>query len=111
MQRSRNQQLNSETTNIVRHINEEKKTTHLEYRTLMIAPVIHIDVADFFQYHVHKGSKIIPISIERATGLIDDSNTISELNANYDAILCLLASSNDCKTFVDEINNYKMAAT
>ena len=48
--RGRNQQLNSETTNIARHVKRQKEEHNLDYRVMMVAPYVHSDVADYFMY-------------------------------------------------------------
>lgn len=105
MQRAKNQQLNNETTNIVRHMQHEMEQTHLMYRVIMIAPYIHVDVASFFQYQAEKKSvKIAPISIDKMVDLVYESNSINNLNENFDIIVSNLISNNE-QQFVDEINN------
>ena len=105
---SRQQQQNSETTNIVRHVKDEESKTKLKYRVMMIAPCVHNDVADFFQFKaVREGVKITPITIERTIGLLKDSNTLQDLGLNYDEILQLLVN-NDVEVYSDLINAYRV---
>ena len=105
---SRQQQQNSETTNIVRHVKDEESKTKLKYRVMMIAPCVHNDVADFFQFKaVREGVKITPITIERTIGLLKDSNTLQDLGLNYDEILQLLVN-NDVEVYSDIINAYRV---
>lgn len=104
---SRQQQQNSETTNIVRHVKTEESKTKLKYRVMMIAPCVHNDVADFFQFKAIKdGVKITPITIDRTIGLFKDSDTLLELGLNYDEILRLLID-NDVEVYSDMINAYR----
>ena len=85
---SRQQQQNNETTNIVRHVKEEESKTNLKYRVMMIAPNVHSDVADFFQFKAIRDEvKITPLTIERTIGLLNDSDTLQELGLHYDDIL------------------------
>lgn len=105
---SRQQQQNSETTNIVRHVKDEESKTKLKYRVMMIAPCVHNDVADFFQFKaVREGVKITPITIERTIGLLKESNTLQDLGLNYDEILQLLVN-NDVEVYSDIINAYRV---
>lgn len=104
---SKAQQLNNETSNIVRHVESEEKKTNLRYRVMMIAPRVHTDVADYFQYKAERyGLKITPLSIERTIGLFQDSDTLSELGLNYDQILELLLN-NSVQVYTDTINGYR----
>ena len=107
MQRGRTSQMNSETTNVVRHVKEEEKRTGLSYRVAMVAPHVHPDVIDFFQYkHNRENVKIISMNIDWITELFKKSGTILELNTNYDATLkkSEVLNNND---FADLINNFK----
>lgn len=108
MQKGRNQQLNNETTNIVRHVEIEKEKSGLDFRVLMIAPVIHIDVTRFFKYMVvSEDAKIIPASIERSTQLFIDNSQIESLNRDFDNLVEHMKET-DLKVFVDEMNAYRM---
>lgn len=107
MQTGKNQQLNSETTNIVRHAKDEENKTGISYRVIMIAPRIHADVVDYFKYKIMtSNARIIPLTVDKSIGLFNMSPTIDDLNNQYDLELCLLtASSND--EYADEINKFK----
>lgn len=108
MQKGRNQQLNNETTNIVRHVEIEKEKSGLDFRVLMIAPVIHIDVTRFFKYMVvSEDAKIIPASIERSTQLFIDNSQIESMNRDFDNLVEHMKET-DLKVFVDEMNAYRM---
>lgn len=108
MQRGKNQQLNNETANIVRHMQNEMQQTKITYRVMMIAPYVHIDVANYFQYEADKKSvKIAPLSIDKIVGLVYESKSISELNNNFDTIVNFLINSNE-QQYIDKINNYSV---
>lgn len=105
---SKAQQLNNETSNIVRHVKEEEEKMHLRYRVMMIAPRVHSDIADYFQYRSDRDNlKIIPLSIERTIGLFQDSETLNQLGINYDVILQLLLNT-AAQVYTDTINTYKL---
>ncbi len=72
MLRSKDQILNSETTNIVRHLKDEKiKYPNIEFRVFMVAPKVHSDVADFFRYKAETdNAKILPLTINKTADLI-----------------------------------------
>jgi len=51
--RNRNQQLNHETTNVIRHlISSEEFANRVKKYLSLIAPIIHPDVRDFFNYSI-----------------------------------------------------------
>lgn len=105
---SKAQQLNNETSNIVRHVKDEEAKTNLHYRVMMIAPRVHSDIADFFQYKSDREQlKIAPLSIERTLGLFRDSETLQQLGVNYDIILQLLLTQS-VQVYTDTINAYKV---
>lgn len=108
MQRGRNQQLNNETTNIVRHMQNEKTTHGVDYRVMMVAPYIHPDVVEFFRFKaINDKVNISTLSIEKTIGLISDSENIKDLNKNYDSIIFDLKTL-DVQQFVDKINSFRL---
>ena len=109
MQRGRNQQLNNETTNIVRHMQNEKTTHGVDYRVLMVAPYIHPDVVEFFRFKsINDKVNISTLSIEKTIGVISDRKNIKELNNNYDSIIFDLKTL-DVQQFVDKINTFRIS--
>lgn len=106
MLRGRTQILNSETTNVARHVKAEMKETGLKFRAAMIAPLVHPDVASFFQFAIHKnGVQIAPINIDRAVGLFHDSSDVKALGANFDKIVEELTQLDDT-SYSDKMNGY-----
>jgi hypothetical protein len=108
MQRGKNQILNNETANVARHVKEETQDTGIEYRAMMIAPYVHPDVADFFQYKAtREGVKIAPVNINSVVGLVYESETIKDLGLNFDAIVADLISLKEDE-YADKINKFKV---
>lgn len=106
---SKAQQLNNETSNIVRHVQDEESKSNLHYRVMMIAPRVHEDVARYFRYEAKEGeAKIAPVTIERTVGLFKDSETLRDLGINYDQILDLLVSQS-VQIYTDTINAYRVS--
>ncbi len=107
MQRGRNQQLNSETTNIARHVKKEKEEHNLDYRVMMIAPYVHSDVADYFMYKLKtEGVKLTTLTISKTIDLMMVSNDIPNLNDNYDKIIDLMKVT-DATSFANLINDFE----
>lgn len=107
MQRGRLSQMNSETTNVVRHVKDEEKRTGLSYRVMMVAPNIHPDVVDFFQYkHSRENVKIVSINIDWIVNLFFESSTVIEMNSNYDSTLHESEILSNTE-FADKVNGYK----
>lgn len=106
MQCGRDQQLNSETTNIVRHMLNEKTKNGIEYRVAMVAPKVHEDVVDYFGYSASRNEvKITALTIACITDLINKSSTILSLNSNFDLIVDELKVIT-FKQFADNMNAY-----
>jgi len=106
MLRTKDQILNSETTNIVRHLkNEERKYPNLQFRVFMVAPRVHSDVADFFKYKAQtENVKILPLTITKTVYIIKDNQTILSLNKESDLLVERLIANKD--KFVDEVNAF-----
>ena len=107
MQTGKNQQLNSETTNIVRHSKQEESKTGISYRVLMVAPRIHADVIDFFKYKIATdNAKILSLSIDKTVDLFNMSPSILKLNNQYDIEMLILTSSSN-QEYADEVNSFR----
>ena len=105
---SKSQQVNNETTNIVRHVQNEESKSNLHYRVMMIAPRVHEDVARYFKFEAMEDeAKITPLTIERTIGLFQDSKTLQELGINYDIILNLLVTQK-VQIYTDSVNSYRV---
>ncbi len=106
---TRDQQLNAETTSVARHAEVEKKKSGLEFRVMMVAPRIHVDVADYFVYNAErKNVKMTTLSIAKVVGLFTDSPEIESLKTNFDQVFDKMMSNvNDLSVFVDYINLYR----
>lgn len=107
MQRGRVSQTNSETTNVVRHVEEQQNKTGLSYRVAMIAPRVHPDVVDFFKYkHEREGVKIVSINIDWIANLLNVCSNLENLNQNFDSTLSKLDKM-EKNEFADFMNDYK----
>lgn len=108
MLRGRSQVLNSETTNVARHVKTEMKETGLTYRAMMIAPYVHSDVTSYFQFTISKNEvQIAPINIDRAVGLFHDSSDICSLGNNFDKIVDELKQLDEI-SYSDNMNSYEV---
>ena len=106
MQRGRTQILNSETSNVARHVKDEMAETGLQYRAMLIAPRVHPDVVSFFQFTISKNEvKIAPLNIDRTVGLFYDSDDIKSLGVNFDSIVEDLKQLDEI-SYSDKVNSY-----
>ena len=104
MIKNRNQQLNSETTSIARHMKESQDKRQEYLRTMLIAPYIHWDVALFFKFCAKEfESKIAPITISKFIELIEKSPNFSDFQINFDKFVNRLLNE-QTQNYIDSIN-------
>ena len=104
MIKNRNQQLNSETTSIARHMKESQDKRREYLRTILIAPYIHWDVALFFKFCAKEfESKIAPITIAKFIELIEKSPNFSDFQINFDKFVNQLLNE-QTQNYIDSIN-------
>ena len=104
MIKNRNQQLNSETTSIARHMKESQDKRQEYLRTMLIAPYIHWDVALFFKFCAKEfESKIAPITIAKFIELIEKSPNFIDFQINFDKFVKRLLNEKT-QNYIDSIN-------
>ena len=104
MIKNRNQQLNSETTSIARHMKESQDKRQEYLRTILIAPYIHWDVALFFKFCAKEfESKIAPITIAKFIELIEKSPDFNDFKINFDKFVNQLLNE-QTQNYIDSIN-------
>lgn len=113
MIKNRNQQLNSETTSIARHMRESQARQNRTLRTMLIAPYVHFDVALFFKFCAKefgskfndtiKPCKIAPLSINSFIKLLEKSSTFGEFQQNFDDFVKMLVQE-ETQKYMDKIN-------
>ena len=104
MIKNRNQQLNSETTSIARHMKESQDKRQEYLRTILIAPYIHWDVALFFKFCAKEfESKIAPITIAKFIELIEKSPNFKDFQINFDKFVNQLLNE-QTQNYIDSIN-------
>ena len=92
MIRNRQQQLNSETTNIARRLNKLNSTENILYSAIMIAPTIHVDVVRYFRFEsIESNVVLVPISIKKIIEAFKVSDNINDfykyLKDSHDMLL------------------------
>lgn len=105
MIKNKNQQLNSETTSIARHMKKSVEQGQGDLRTLLIAPYIHWDVALFFKFCAKEfESKIAPITIANFINLVEKSEKFSDFKANFDKFFVDKLTQNKTDEYIDFVN-------
>ena len=107
MMKNKAQQLNNETSNISRHLQDLKARSGIDFGLTLIAPYIHRDTCDYFEYTAsRKHQAVCPLSISRVVELAQVSDSSSIFDNNFKIIVEALK---DCAekpiTFVDFINS------
>ena len=104
MIKNKNQQLNSETTSIARHMKESKDKRQEDLRTMLVAPYIYWDVALFFKFCAKEfESKIAPITISKFIELIENSPNFIDFQINFDNFIKQLLIE-QTQNYIDSIN-------
>ncbi len=100
---SRDQQLNSETTTVIRHMEEEQRNNNIKIRTIMIAPRVHFDTLDYFKYQADtKKISILALTINKMAETIYKCESIDALNVTVDSMVSeMIEHFND---FLEDIN-------
>jgi len=94
MIKSRNQQLNSETSNLSRHLQELEERSGTVFGMTLVAPFIHKDTCDYFVFVASQRSKdICPLAIQRVVELVQISGTPGEFKNNFKIIVNAMKDS------------------
>lgn len=106
MIKNRNQQLNSETSNLSRHLEDMESRSGTSFGMTLVAPYIHRDTCDYFEYTAsRKNVKVCPLKISRILELIQISDTSAAFKNNFEIIVNALKESTDTLTeFVEFVN-------
>ena len=106
MIRDRTQQYNNETDNLIRHLKDLELRTDDKYNMSLVAPYIHEDVCDFFQYKLGRFElDICPLTIARFVELCEISENIDEFKTNYELFISALSSIKNIKEYLDFVNH------
>ncbi len=105
MIKNKNQQLNSETTSIIRHMQDNESKRGQSLKTFLVAPYIHRDVALFFKFCAKEfESPITALTIGKFIGLLEESSDFTEFRQNYQKYVQKLLKC-ETKEYTDFINS------
>lgn len=107
MIKNKNQQINSETSNVSRHLQDFKARSNIDFGLTLVAPYIHRDTCDYFEYTAsRKHQNVCPLSISRIVELTQISETPALFDNNFKIIVEALKDAADHPlTFVDFVNS------
>lgn len=107
MIKNKNQQINSETSNVSRHLQNLKTRSGIDFGLTLVAPYIHRDTCDYFEYTAsRKHQKVCPLTIPRVVEIAQISETPLIFGNNFSIVVEALKDSTEHPlTFVDFINS------
>jgi len=110
MIRARNQQLNSETTNLTRHLEDVELQTQRKFSLTLIAPYVHRDTLDYFRYIATSlDFSVCPLSISRLLEIIQISDNPGEFKSFFENNVELLKKNKNINHLTDFINQKYLA--
>ena len=107
MIRNRNQQLNSETANLSRHLEDMEARSGTSFGMTLVAPYVHRDTCDYFEYTASRRHlDVCPLAIQRIVEIIQISNTSSDFLNNFKMLVgALKESTSNLSLFMDYVNS------
>ena len=107
MMKDYRQQENNETTSISDHL--RNLNVEQEKCSLLLAPLIHNRVIDYFKYCIFSSKlDILALTIELYIDVIENNSTISEFKKAVHALVTKMTSM-EIKDYADMINNFKLS--
>ncbi len=109
---NKNQQVNSETTSVLRHLDESNRKTNTKTKAIMVAPYIHYDTINIYQISARGISTetiAVPLTIDAFIKVVIDSDSIEDFDKKIDeyAKLLLDLEVSDFEKMVNEIDIIK----
>ena len=102
--KNRDQQVNSETSNLSRHLESMESRTNVRFGMTLVAPYIHYDTCDYFGYTaVRRNVDVCPLTISRIIELLQISDTAAEFKNNFNLNVCSLK---ELDSHLDEFLSY-----
>ena len=106
---NKNQQVNLETTSVLRHLDESNRKNENKTKAIMVAPYIHYDTINIYQISargISTETVAVPLTIDAFIKVVIDSDTIEDFDdkINEYAKLLLDMEVSDFEKMVNEIN-------
>lgn len=107
MIKNRNQQLNSETANLSRHLEAISARSGISFGMTLVAPYIHRDTCDYFEYTASRRNlSVCPITISRLVEIAQISSTSEDFQNAFTVLVNTLKdSTNDLSRFMNYVNS------
>lgn len=106
---NKNQQVNLETTSVLRHLDESNRKNENKTKAIMVAPYIHYDTINIYQISargISTETVAVPLTIDAFIKIVIDSDSIEDFDdkINEYAKLLLDLEVSDFEKMVNEIN-------
>ena len=106
---NKNQQVNLETTSVLRHLDESNKKNETKTKAIMVAPYIHYDTINIYQISargISTETVAVPLTIDAFIKVVIDSESIEDFDdkINEYAKLLLDLEVSDFEKMVNEIS-------
>lgn len=106
---NKNQQVNLETTSVLRHLDESNRKNENKTKAIMVAPYIHYDTINIYQISargISTETVAVPLTIDAFIKVVIDSDTIEDFDdkINEYAKLLLDLEVSEFEKMVNEIN-------
>lgn len=106
---NKNQQVNLETTSVLRHLDESNRKNENKTKAIMVAPYIHYDTINIYQISargISTETVAVPLTIDAFIKVVIDSDSIEDFDykINEYARLLLDLEVSDFEKMINEIN-------
>lgn len=109
---NKNQQVNMETTSVLRHLDDSNKKNKNKTKAIMVAPYVHYDTINIYQISakgISTETVAVPLTIDAFIKVVIESDTFEDFDKNIDKYAELLLNSevSDFERIVNEISIIK----
>lgn len=109
---NKNQQVNMETTSVLRHLDDSNKKNKNKTKAIMVAPYVHYDTINIYQISakgISTETVAVPLTIDAFIKVVIESDTFDDFDKNIDKYAELLLNSevSDFERIVNEVSIIK----
>lgn len=106
---NKNQQVNMETTSVLRHLDDSNRKNNNKTKAIMVAPYVHYDTINIYQISakgISTETIAVPLTIDAFIKVVIESDTFDDFDKNIDKYAELLLNSevSDFEKIINEVN-------
>ena len=106
---NKNQQVNMETTSVLRHLDDSNRKNNNKTKAIMVAPYVHYDTINIYQISakgISTETIAVPLTIDAFIKVVIESDTFDDFDKNIDKYAELLLNSevSDFERIINEVN-------